>query len=183
MNKRNRQIAILVLGTAIATPAFAGPHHDDRHGHGYGYGYGHDYYAYARVIHVRPVYETVQVLVPQQSCWTGPAIYPRGAGLVGAVVGAAVGNQIGEGKGKTLATAAGAAIGAGIALDAQQRRLNAYGYNAPVQHCSTQPAYVSEQRIVGYRVKYKYNGRVFYTRTDYHPGATIRVRVDVAAGY
>jgi len=179
MNKRNRQIAILVLGTAIASPAFAGPHYDDRHGHGY----GHDYYAYARVIHVRPVYETVQVLVPQQTCWTESAGYPRGAGLVGAVVGAAVGHQIGEGQGKRIATAAGAVIGAGIAIDSQQRRLNAYGYNVPVQRCSSQPVYVSEQRIVGYRVKYRYNGRVLYTRTDYHPGATIRVRVDVAAGY
>lgn len=175
MNKRNQQIAILVLGAAIASPAFAGP----RHGHHH----NRDVYAYARVIRVLPVYETVQVLVPQQTCWSEPAGYPRGAGLVGAAVGAAIGHQIGEGQGKRIATAAGAVIGAGIALDSQQRRLNAYGYNAQVQRCSSQPAYVSEQRVVGYRVKYKYNGHVLHTHTDYHPGATIRVRVNVAAGY
>jgi len=170
MNKRNRQITMLVLATAFAAPVFA----DGRH--------GHDYYDYARVIYARPIYDTVQVMVPQQHCWTETGAYPLrpGAGLLGAIVGGTVGHQIGEGKGKRLATAAGAVIGARVAIDNQQRRMAAYGYGQPVQRCETQQGWVSEQRIVGYNVKYKYNGRVFRTRTDYDPGSTIRIRVDVA---
>jgi uncharacterized protein YcfJ len=37
----------------------------------------------------------------------------------------------------------------------------------------------NDGRVVGYDVTYEYMGRQFVTRTDYHPGDRIRVRVDV----
>ena len=39
--------------------------------------------------------------------------------------------------------------------------------------------YVNDGRVTGYDVTYEYAGRQFVTRTDYHPGDRIRVRVDV----
>ena len=38
---------------------------------------------------------------------------------------------------------------------------------------------VSDNRVAGYDVSYEYAGREFRTRTDYHPGDRIRVRVEV----
>ena len=38
---------------------------------------------------------------------------------------------------------------------------------------------VSDNRVAGYDVTYEYAGREFHTRTDYHPGDRIRVRVEV----
>jgi hypothetical protein len=36
---------------------------------------------------------------------------------------------------------------------------------------------------VGYRVQYRYNGRLYWTQTDHDPGDTIEVRVSVAPAY
>ena len=39
--------------------------------------------------------------------------------------------------------------------------------------------YVNDGRVTAYDVTYEYAGRQFVTRTNYHPGDRIRVRVDV----
>ena len=36
-----------------------------------------------------------------------------------------------------------------------------------------------EEHIAGYDVTYRYQGRLYHTRTDYDPGRRIRVRVEV----
>lgn len=38
-----------------------------------------------------------------------------------------------------------------------------------------------DDRVVGYRVTYRYGGQTYRTTTPFHPGSTIRVRVDVDA--
>jgi uncharacterized protein YcfJ len=38
---------------------------------------------------------------------------------------------------------------------------------------------VNDGQVAGYDVTYEYAGRSFRTRTNYHPGDRIRVRVDV----
>ena len=50
-----------------------------------------------------------------------------------------------------------------------------YGYGT--QGYGTQR--VNDGRVAGYDVTYEYAGRQFTTRTNYHPGDRIRVRVDV----
>lgn len=64
--------------------------------------------------------------------------------------------------------------------------LAALGSGAPLVYA--QPAsHVEQARVVsstqladgGYNVTYEYAGRRYQTRTDYHPGDRIRVRVDV----
>jgi uncharacterized protein YcfJ len=57
---------------------------------------------------------------------------------------------------------------------------NAYGnngYNNNGYYAGNTVA--NDGRVVGYDVTYEYMGRQFVTRTDYHPGDRIRVRVDV----
>jgi uncharacterized protein YcfJ len=48
-----------------------------------------------------------------------------------------------------------------------------------VQHCETVDRYEQQQQLVGYRVKYRYEGQTYYTQTTEHPGKHIPVRVDV----
>jgi uncharacterized protein YcfJ len=50
-----------------------------------------------------------------------------------------------------------------------------------VRHCETVDRYEEEQELTGYRVKYRYDGRIFYTHTTEHPGKYIPVRVKVSA--
>lgn len=130
--------------------------------------------------------------------------YARNSGLgqststvLGGILGAAIGHQIGDGSGQRAATAAGALIGGAIANDRYRER-NGYGngygqrgyddgygrgYERETvryeQRCQTVADGRSEDRVVGYRVAYDYNGHVYTTQTPYHPGDSIRVRVDV----
>jgi uncharacterized protein YcfJ len=40
---------------------------------------------------------------------------------------------------------------------------------------------VRDEELAGYDVTYEYANRTYHTRTNYHPGDRIRVRVDVRA--
>ena len=127
---------------------------------------------------------------PQQSGYgtnTGRTV----ATVVGGIAGAVLGSKVGGGSGTYAATAIGSMVGglAGrqIYESSQRRRYQ----NNTVQVCD--PVYddgyygnngyasnnVNDGRVVGYDVTYEYAGRQFVTRTNYHPGDRIRVRVDV----
>lgn len=112
------------------------------------------------------------------------------ATVVGGVVGAVIGSKVGGGSGRYVASALGTMAGgmAGRAIydqNARQRR------NASVTVCDPEPMRdgyrgddygynrVNDGRVSGYDVTYEYGGRTYTTRTDYHPGDRIRVRVDV----
>lgn len=117
--------------------------------------------------------------------------------IAGGIIGGVIGRQFGGGKGRDAMTLAGTLIGAAVGRDRVERR-HARGYGharhdrhhgyrgervveaRPVRYCETRYEYRDEERIDGYRVTYDYNGRTYITRTDYAPGDTIRVRVDVS---
>jgi uncharacterized protein YcfJ len=128
------------------------------------------------------------------------------APVLGAIIGGVIGNQFGSGNGNTAMTVAGAALGHAIARDGQRRdyrynddrygydrygydRYERYGHDpyaryghdrvAYAQRCRTVTDYVRDERVMGYNVTYRYGGQAYQTRTDYHPGNRIRVRVDV----
>ncbi|MDH3281753.1 MAG: glycine zipper 2TM domain-containing protein [Gammaproteobacteria bacterium] len=181
------KILTLVSGTvflsmALSGAAYAGP---GKHKHNY------SYQEYARVIKVRPITEIVEVSTPRQECWTehvtrhGHSHTSYTPEIVGGIIGAAVGNQFGGGSGRKVATAAGALLGGSIGRDYKYRRPHGgyHAYTEPVQRCETRHEYHSEERVVGYKVKYRYNGRVYHTRTDRHPGDRIPIRVNVTPAY
>lgn len=140
---------------------------------------------HARVRHVEPEYESVQV--PRQECgsqWVTepPAANNRhyGGVIIGGVAGAVLGNQVGKGRGREAATAAGAVIGA-LAGDriANGSRWQADEPSArEVTRCHT--VVDVENRITGYRVEYEYNGRHYTTFMRDEPGHTMPVKVTVA---
>ena len=45
----------------------------------------------------------------------------------------------------------------------------------PVEHCSTRYISYTEDRLQGYKVSYRFHGRIFSTRTQKHPGRRILV--------
>ena len=105
------------------------------------------------------------------------------ATVVGGVVGAVLGSQVGGGSGRYATSAIGTMVG-GLAgreiYEASQR--NRYPQQGTVTVCDPLPSSAGGRYASGvnaYDVTYEYAGRRYTTRTAYHPGDTIRVRVDV----
>jgi uncharacterized protein YcfJ len=177
MNKWLTSTMAITAAAVISTTAVAG-----------GRSHGDGYYDFARVTYVDPITEIVRIEDPKEVCWTEHVTYrnPRRSSsatpeIVGGIIGGVVGNQFGSGRGKGLATVAGAVLGGSIAHDIKKR--HAYGYDTytePVERCEIQRDYYEEERVVGYDVEYRYNGRNYRTRMDRDPGNKVRVRVKVA---
>lgn len=178
MNQISTMLITGGLMALLATPAMAGK---DRHG-------TDTYYDYARVIKVRELTEIVQVDHPREVCWTeqvsyqvpGPAPQTYTPEIVGGIIGGAIGNQFGRGSGRKVATVAGVLLGGSVAHDFKNRHRHRHTVNEPVQRCEIRHEYHEEERVVGFRVKYRYQGRVYRTRMDHHPGERVKVRVQVA---
>ena len=107
------------------------------------------------------------------------------ATVVGGVVGAVLGSKVGGGSGRYATSALGTMVG-GMAgreiYDAARRgspdRRGQVTVCDPVA-VGSYPAGGGYGGVQAYDVTYEYAGRRYTTRTDYHPGDTIRVRVDV----
>lgn len=180
MKKTVNWLALTLLG--VAAGAQAG--HDDWRRDADRYRDSDRYYDYAKVVSVKPLYKIVRVDHPRRECWNEQQVHyhqrdSAGPAIVGGLVGGALGNRVGKGRGRDVATVAGVLLGASIARD-----LDRY-HNPGEEHlhnervCRTVNEYSEEERIEGYRVKYRYRGRTYVTRTDHDPGKRIRVRVAV----
>lgn len=109
------------------------------------------------------------------------------ATVLGGVLGAAIGSQVGGGSARYATSAIGSMVG-GIAgqkvYENVQRQRNPR--TGVVTVCDPVPAdgrYYGTANgnsgVSAYDVTYEYAGRRYTTRTNYHPGNRIRVRVDV----
>lgn len=155
---------------------------------------------YAKVVDVSPIIETFKVNNPVEQCWdervpTRQSRYDRRTShnsptgeILGAIIGGAIGNQFGSGRGKKVATVAGAVLGASVGHDVKHakrdrdryaRDRHQYDRYEVVQRCEIRDNYVVQEQVVGYNVAYKYQGNVFHTEMDQHPGRKIKVKVTV----
>lgn len=109
------------------------------------------------------------------------------ATVIGGVLGAVVGSQVGGGSARYATSAIGTMVG-GIAgrevYDYNHRRTDRGTVTVcdPVFSDRYGDNYYATNRhpaVTAYDVTYEYAGRTYTTRTDYHPGDRIRVRVDV----
>jgi uncharacterized protein YcfJ len=140
---------------------------------------------YAQVVSVDPVRSTVNN--PKQVCHdetvthsAPPKDQHRIAGTaIGAVVGGLVGHQIGGGKGRTLATVAGAVGGgyAGNRIEASRQKPQVT--TSVERQCDT--VNNTSSKIVGYDVRYVYNGVTRTVRMDHDPGDRVQVQEGVTA--
>jgi len=157
----------------------------------------HSYNDQARVIKVKPVYETVEVITPVEDCWEEKIVTDQnrhrphqnyGGLVVGGIIGGVAGNQVGGGRGKKAATIAGSVIGAIIGDNVPNSNRHRHGHlhnnhhKKQIRyetHCDTIDSVTTREEIVAYRVEYRYKGHHFWTRTSSHPGKYIDVRVKV----
>ena len=139
----------------------------------------------ARVLSSEPLYETVRVNHPEERCWN-EQVRHRGRArsdsytptIAGAIVGGVVGNQFGKGKGKDAMTVAGALLGASVGHD--MGKTPGRSYVTSERRCEVVDHFREHQELVGYQVKYRYQGQIFHTQTRHDPGKFLNVRVSVA---
>ena len=135
---------------------------------------------FADVVAVKEVFETV--VTPHEQCEDVKVQHRapvkdehRIAGsVVGGLAGGLLGSAVGGGKGKTLATIAGAAAG-GYAGNRVQKNLQDKDAVTTTEHrCKT----VNEksQKVAGYKVTYRLDGKEGVVRTTFRPGATLPVK-------
>jgi len=141
---------------------------------------------YARVTDVQAIYKTVSYRVPVEQCRierTKPKHrhyrHSTAATLIGTLAGARIGHQIGHHK--QAGTIAGAIIGASIgnSISHKHNKRHSRTEYRDVERCETHYEIQTEEKLVGYRVAYKYHGSEYHTRMDRHPGRRIKVAVSV----
>lgn len=140
---------------------------------------------YAKVVSVDPVRSTANN--PREVCHdetvthtAPPKDQHRIAGTaIGAVAGGLLGHMVGGGKGNTLATVAGA-VGGGYAGNRIEASRQHAQVSTSVEHkCST--VNNTSSKIVGYDVRYVYNGVTRTVRMDHDPGDRVQVQEGVTA--
>jgi uncharacterized protein YcfJ len=138
-------------------------------------------------------YREQRVVTPGRTeYYSEPRSGPGAGTLLGAIIGGAIGHQFGESSGgRDRGTGAGALIGGMIGHDIEKQNATG-GYRRAsgetmqvervpvmreVQHC--RPVSDYRQQVAYYDVRYRFHGREFATRMNYHPGPTLRINVDV----
>ncbi len=143
-------------------------------------------YVYAEVIDSRPIYQAVTVASPAEECWQEEVRVrdSRHQGsntpvILSTIIGGAIGNAVGNNKSsQRVGTVVGAVLGHSVGRDIV--RANSHPQPAryqTVQHCEAVTRYRDEERLIGWQVRYRYNGEEFSVRTDQDPGDRIRLRV------
>lgn len=135
---------------------------------------------FAEVVAVKELTETIAT--PRERCedvqvqHQAPVKDERriAGSVVGGIAGGLLGSTVGGGTGKTLATVAGAAAG-GYAGNQVQKNLQQKDVVTSTEHrCRT----VNEksQKVVGYNVTYRLDGKDGVVQTTYKPGLKLPVK-------
>ncbi|OOG57214.1 glycine zipper 2TM domain-containing protein [Rhodanobacter sp. C03] len=140
---------------------------------------------YAKVVSVDPVHQAVNN--PRQVCrdqtvthTAPPKDQHRIAGTaIGAVAGGLLGHMVGGGKGNTLATVAGAVGGGYAGNRIEASRQHPQVTTSVERQCNTMDN--ASNRIIGYDVRYIYNGVTRTVRMDHDPGDRVQVQEGVTA--
>lgn len=135
---------------------------------------------YGQVIEVEPIYQNVSIPEERQVCDRRRNSNYRhnrnenaaGKAILGGIIGGAIGNRFGKGSGRDASTALGVLIGAGIGANKSKHRSNR-------SSCYIETFYNNEERFMGYDVTYEYNGELYQTHMQEHPGDRVRLRVNV----
>lgn len=168
--------AVLAAGTASASGR---------------YGEGATWYVDAPVVHVERMTESVRVSEPREYCWNERVHHterPRGGvkgALVGSIIGGAIGNNVARGEDdRQTARLAGAVLG-GVFGHSVSQGPPGHGRRVVRTERRCDVEYVShrEERVTGYRVTYRYDGREMTTWRKHHPGDRIRLRVRIDPGH
>ncbi|MDH3978285.1 MAG: glycine zipper 2TM domain-containing protein [Gammaproteobacteria bacterium] len=178
--QKYRWVILAISASLIVIPLSSGAEHLSENGKAH--------YAQAKVVDVEPIVRIVQIATPQEVCWKEAAdTYPRhrsgqrsfAPAILGGIIGGVVGNKFGSGRGKDAMTVAGALLGASVGRDVSYQNQRVRSSHGAQQRCVIEESIHEEERIEGYRVTYRYQGRDYVTRMPDEPGKKIRVRVSV----
>ena len=140
----------------------------------------------AKVLKVKPIYDTVSINRPETRCWNEQVRHHRPSAsdsytptIAGAILGGVIGNQFGGGRGKDAMTAAGLLLGGSMGNDYRKNSGRHHSYTTTEKRCETIDNYRETTELVGYNVKYKYRGQQYWTRLSNDPGDYIKVNVTV----
>ena len=135
---------------------------------------------FAEVVSVKEVTQTI--VTPREHCEDVQVQHQapvkderRIAGtVVGGLAGGLLGSAVGGGKGKTLATVAGAAAG-GYAGNQVQKNMQQKDVVTTSEHrCKTLNE--KSQKVVGYNVTYRFEGKDGIVQMPFRPGPTLPVK-------
>lgn len=141
---------------------------------------------YGRVVDVEPVYRYYTQTHSYDSCVqreVSHSDYRRNRNwaptVFGAVLGTAVGHRIGDSHGDAdVAALAGGVLGAAIGHDVSQRNHTRMDYTVRGP-CRETRHRDYQRKSVEYVVTYRYNGQVYRTNMDHHPGEWVELDVKV----
>ena len=94
--------------------------------------------------------------------------------VIGGVAGGLLGSTIGGGKGKTLATVAGAAAGGYAGNQVQKNMQQKDVVTSTERRCTT--VHDKSEKLLGYDVTYRLDGKDGVVRMSFKPGATLPVK-------
>lgn len=180
-----KTIRLLTLAVALSASGsvLADHYHDD-----YRYGGRQHFYADARVVYAEPIYETYYYRDSgsrYEICRTRDVEVERrtqggnpGAAIIGGAIGATVGSGAGHSpESQVFGAIAGGIIGGAIGHELGGGKETVVRYRTERQ-CEVE--YRHHRRdLVGYEVRYRYNGREFTTVMDRHPGRYVQLEVEV----
>ena len=135
---------------------------------------------FADVVAVKEVTQTV--VTPREECQDVQVQHQapvqdehRVAGTaIGAVAGGLLGSTVGGGKGKTLATVAGAAAGGYAGNQVQKNMQQKDVVTSTERRCKS--VQDKSQKLLGYDVTYRLDGKESVVRMSFKPGATLPVK-------
>jgi uncharacterized protein YcfJ len=100
---------------------------------------------------------------------------PNAVGAIGgALIGGGLGSLIGGGTGKTVATVAGAAAGAYAGNEVQKNAQQKDTVTTTEKRCKT--VNETSEKLLGYDVTYRLDGKDGTVRMSYNPGKQIPVK-------
>jgi uncharacterized protein YcfJ len=135
---------------------------------------------FADVVSVKEVTETI--VTPREDCrdvqvtkqaQTSDPNRVTGT-VIGGVAGGLLGSTIGSGSGRTVATIAGAAGGAYVGNQVQKGQQQKNVVTSTERRCKT--VNDTTEKLIGYDVTYRLEGKEGTLRTSFKPGATLPVK-------
>ncbi len=135
---------------------------------------------------VEPITQFVTRKIPHESCREEQVRVERTGGnhsttpaILGAVIGGVMGGALGHNSQyQPVAAGAGALLGASVGHDVSHSR-TAQSYYMTEQRCEVDYELRDQENVIGYRVSYLYGDSTYETETQYPPGSTIKIRVEL----
>lgn len=191
MNRFAQSIGLVLLASCIGYTAAGDRYHSDS---GRWSDVRETFYVEARVISAEPMYETHWYYRSRGDAHQGGyeercrvrdvEVYrssSSSAGPAGAIIGGAIGAHVGSNAGHTSESTIVGAIAGGVIggiIGSEIDRDNTTVHYRQERECNREYRY-ERRTLIGYEVRYRYNGREFRILTDEHPGRYVQLRVEV----